>query len=104
MSLNDGLIINGTKIGDYESDEFVSTKDFWLFGVNGSSTTNYYWGKIYETMIYEGDELIYHLIPAMRDDSKEYGFYNKANGIFYTPNSQSGFSGLKIVHSNKFIG
>lgn len=91
MSTADGLVINGTKYGDFTTSEFTSTQPFYLFGVS-NATTNFYWGKIYATQLYEADELVYDLVPALTS-AGEYGFVNKVNGILYKPTAQTGFSG-----------
>lgn len=93
MSLADGLIINDTKVGDFISGTFTSSNTFYLFGQNGFDSSRYMFGKVYSTKIYEGDELIYDLVPVQQNDSTYYGFYNKVNGCFYAPQLPSAFTG-----------
>ena len=47
--------------------------------------------------MYESDELIHDFVPVKRNDNGQYGLYDKITGYFYLPNTQTGFSGLKLV-------
>lgn len=92
-SISDGLIVDGTKYGDYTSTTFTSSQPFYLFNSSNFSNKGFI-GSIYATKIYEGDTLLYDLIPVQQKDSGVYGFYNKVNGCFYPPNTPAYFTGV----------
>ena len=92
LSMSDGFFVDGVLKGTYAQSTFKSTQPFYLF--NASNSTNHcFLGKIYATQIYEGDTLLYDLVPVKQKDNGDYGFYNKVNGCLYLPVSQSGMTG-----------
>lgn len=57
-------------------------------------------GKIYEFKIYEDDELVVNLIPAISTSTNQGGFYDVINDIFYTSKTATSFGyDSSTIHS-----
>ena len=88
LSMKSGFICDGVLIGTFPQSTFKSTQPFYLF--NSSNSTNHcFLGKIYATQIYEGDTLLYDLVPVKQRYNSSFGFYNKVDGCLYLPTSQA---------------
>ena len=61
-----------------------TTADLWLLSASNTDNKVYMQTAIYEVKIYEGDELVMHLVPAQsKADTSKIGFYDIVNYRFY---------------------
>lgn len=88
--------INGNKLCD---EIEVITKptpatDFRILGNPASSFNTYFGATIFEILIYDGDELVMHLLPAKHIEDNLIGFYDSiSNTMVYSATSKSFYEG-----------
>lgn len=92
----DGYYVNGEQIASATDVGSITTpSNCFLYKANNYDTTSF--ARIYKFQMYESDALIHDFVPVKRNDNGQYGLYDKITGYFYLPNTQTGFSGLKLV-------
>lgn len=86
----DGATVNNTSIGTYSSiSDFTTGGSLYLFKANGLDREMY--TKVYGLKLWEGDKLVHDYVPVKRNDNGVIGMYDKVTGVFYEPDSQTGF-------------
>lgn len=92
----DGLFVDDELIGIYDSiSDFSTGGNCYLFRINGYDRDMY--TQVYGLKVFESDELIHHYVPVQRKDSFNVGMFDLITGVFYEPNTQAGFRGVKLV-------
>ena len=74
-----GLIINNTLMGTYNSQVFTSSTSLKI----GYNTTGFI-GKIYYVKLWDDNLLVRNMVPCYRLDDNKTGMYDVVNDIFYT--------------------
>lgn len=91
-----GTYINDVLVLEYsEISTFTTLENCYLFKSNNYDRDMY--SQIYSLKVWESDILVHDYIPVKRNDSGQYGMYDKITGCFNLPNTQTGFSGIKKV-------
>lgn len=95
-----GLIIDNVIVNDTRGS--VTPKDgakIYLFGVCNINrvAAELACGRIYGFKIYENEELVLNLVPAMRNSDHILGFYDMISGNFYTNRGTGSFAAEEVV-------
>ena len=101
FNINDSFVHNITENGAPASN--LKLGIFALVNTSSDeieSSDQIFRGRIYEFKIYEDDELVINLIPAISTSTNQGGFYDVINDIFYTSKTATPFGyDSSTIHS-----
>lgn len=81
FTVNGEILADGLNVTTTPADN--NTSNLWFFSASNTDNKVYMQTKIYEISIYEGDNLVMHLIPAQRNSDSKVGLYDTENKKYY---------------------
>ena len=79
LTINGGELVTGLNVTDAPSDSLGTLR---FFTSESTSSAVYLSATVYEIAVYDGEELVMHLIPVRRDRDGRIGFYDIVNEKF----------------------
>jgi hypothetical protein len=88
FTINDDELVTGLNVNTTPTS---SAGTLTFFTAASTSSSTYLAAKVYEISVYEGEEMVMHLIPVQRSSDGKVGFYDTVNNTYYFSQTSTDF-------------